>query len=474
MGAISSLKRVSDYIYEIPKDFMSDMRVPARLFASEKLLVAIGKDRSLEQLVNTATLPGIERYAMAMPDIHEGYGFPIGGVVATRVEDGIISPGGVGYDINCGVRLIRSEAMVSDVKLKLEELATQLQHDVPSGLGRGGPLVLSEQRLDEVMHKGVSWMLEQGYGEQGDNTYCEAQGTLSDADPGFVSSRAKKRGRDQLGTIGSGNHFAEIERVDEVFDEGAAETLGLFKDQVVFLVHCGSRGLGHQVATDYIRQFMPKLSGWGIVLPDRELVGAPFHTKDGQQYFQAMNAAANFAFANRHFIMHNIRGAWQKIFGDSLGRLSLVYDVAHNMAKMENHLGKQLVVHRKGATRDFEPDSPELPKEYGAVGQPVLIPGSMGTASFVLVGTEKAEELSFATTCHGAGRRMSRTQASKQIPYEELVRNMKQQGIVVRSGSRRGLVEEAPEAYKDVEEVVRVVHEVGIAKRVVRLKPLAV
>jgi len=238
MGAISSLKRVSDYIYEIPKDFRSDMRVPARLFASEKLLVAIGKDRSLEQLVNTATLPGIERYAMAMPDIHEGYGFPIGGVVATRVEDGIISPGGVGYDINCGVRLIRSEAMVSDVKLKLEELATQLQHDVPSGLGRGGPLVLSEQRLDEVMHKGVSWMLEQGYGEQGDNTYCEAQGTLSDADPGFVSSRAKKRGRDQLGTIGSGNHFAEVERVDEVFDESAAKALGLFKDQVVFLVHC--------------------------------------------------------------------------------------------------------------------------------------------------------------------------------------------------------------------------------------------
>ena len=496
MNIVSSLKKVSDYIWEIPQSFRSDMRVPARLFASEKLLGAIGKDRSLEQLVNTATLPGVERYAMAMPDIHEGYGFPIGGVVATRAEDGIISPGGVGYDINCGVRLIRSEAEVSDVQPKLEELATQMQRDVPSGLGRGGPLVLSEERLDQVMRKGVAWMLEQGYGEQDDDTYCEAKGALPDADPAFVSSRAKKRGRDQLGTIGSGNHFAEVERVDEVFDEEAAKALGLFKSQIVLLVHCGSRGLGHQVATDYIRQFMPKLSGWGIVLPDRELVGAPFKTRDGQEYYRAMNAAANFAFANRHFIMHNIRGAWQKVFGDAFGGWALVYDVAHNMAKVEHHLTRTFaddtrthadsqrksassqrksafIVHRKGATRAFGPGNKELPEKYRAIGQPVLIPGSMGTASFVLVGTEKAEELSFATTCHGAGRMMSRTQASKQIPYDDLLRTMRAQGIVVRAGSRRGLVEEAPEAYKDVEEVVRVVHEVGIAKRVVRLKPMA-
>lgn len=489
------LTKIDDYTWEVPKSFRKDMRVPARLFASEKLLGDIGNDRSIEQLANTATLPGVERAALAMPDIHEGYGFPIGGVVATRTEDGLISPGGIGYDVNCGVRLLRSDARDDDVKAKLETLATQIQRDVPSGLGRGGGLVLGPDRMDQVLRSGVEWMADQGYAEADDLIFCEASGKLPEADPSTVSEHAKRRGRDQLGTLGSGNHFLEVQRVERIFDETAAKIFGLFERQVVLMIHCGSRGVGHQVATDYIRSFLPKLASWGILLPDRELVGAPFRSSQGQQYFRAMNAAANFAFANRQMITNAIRGSWKRVFGDALGGLKLVYDVAHNMGKVERYTRStanerkaesestqknkknemmELVVHRKGATRAFGPGRDELPGAYQGVGQPVLIPGSMGTASYVLVGTTRAEEISFSTTCHGAGRRLSRSAAKKQIPYERLRSEMDTRGIVIRAGSRSGLLEEAAQAYKDVDEVVRVVDALGIAKRVARCIPLAV
>lgn len=400
----------------------------------------------------------------------------IGGVVATRVEDGIISPGGVGYDINCGVRLLKTDADKEVISEKLEDLANQLQRDIPSGLGQGGDLKVGKERMDDVLERGVEWMLDEGLAEERDRTFCEAAGRLPEADPSFVSDRAKKRGRDQLGTLGSGNHFVEVQAVDEILLPEVAEALGLHEGQVVIMIHTGSRGLGHQVATDYIKDFMPKLVKWGLRLPDKELVGAPVRSPEGKQYFQAMNAAANFAFANRQFLTHLARGAWQQVFSDTFGIPELVYDIAHNMGKIERH-GKdeqELLVHRKGATRAFGPGRPELPEAYRTTGQPVFIPGSMGTASYVLVGAAHAEEVSFATTCHGAGRVMSRSAAKRTINYEAMLTKMRKQGIVVRGGSKRGLLEEAPGAYKDVEEVVAVVDAVGIAKKVARLTPLAV
>jgi len=461
----NNLNKITDYLWEIPKSFRSDMRVPARIYTSEEMLDEVTRDRSLEQLVNVATLPGIVKYALAMPDIHEGYGMPVGGVAAFDSKEGIISPGGIGYDINCGVRLLRSEKKFEEIQSHLENLGRTLYQEIPSGVGRGGRLDLGGKDLDAVLFGGAMRVVGMGYGEEEDLEHIESGGTLSGADPQFVSDHAKKRGRDQLGTMGAGNHFVEVDVVETIFDEEEAQRFHLFKNQVVILIHTGSRGLGHQIATDYIRVMMRVMPKYKISIPDRELACAPFSSPEGQDYFRAMSAGANFAWANRQLITWETRKAWKDVLGNAGGALHIVYDVAHNLAKLEEYeidgKKRELVVHRKGATRSFP-------------GQPVLIPGSMGTRSYLLVGREKALKESFGSSCHGAGRRMSRTQARKTVHAKELRARLKGQGIVVNAGSLKGLTEEAPEAYKDVDAVVGVVDKAGIAKKVASFRPVAV
>jgi len=415
---------------------------------------------------------------MAMPDAHEGYGFPIGGVAAMQLPDGVISPGGIGYDINCGVRLLRSDMTKVQAESEFESLAREIFHMVPSGVGRGGELKLDIPQLERVLKQGAHWMLENEYANQEDIAHTESNGILKNADPIHVSDQAKKRGHDQLGTIGSGNHFVEVDVVAEIYDEQAAGAMGLFKDQMVVLIHTGSRGLGHQVATDHIREMMNAMPHYNITLPDRELACVPFSSPEGQRYFAAMAAAANYAWANRQMITWEVRQAWNKIYGESGTELNLVYDVAHNMAKKETHIvdGKktEVIMHRKGATRSFGPGHEELPVEYKKIGQPVLIPGSMGTSSYVLTGTESGMLTTFGSCCHGAGRRMSRSAAKKEINGKVLRDELRARGIVINTGSVPGLAEEAPAAYKDVDEVVEVVHNAGIAKKVARLEPCVV
>lgn len=457
-----NLKKISDYLWEIPQTYRPDMRVPARIFASEQLLRETLGDRSLEQLVNVTTLPGIQVAAYAMPDIHEGYGFPIGGVAAMSTE-GIISPGGIGYDINCGVRMLVSDITFDQFTLKADKFGEALFRAVPSGVGASGHFKVEAAKLDAILEQGANWVIEEGYGDRGDGEFIESGGMLANADPLVVSQHAKDRGRNQLGTMGAGNHFVEVNTVEQIFEEKVAQTFRLFPNQIVILIHCGSRGLGHQVATDYIRIMLNSLSKYNITLPDRELAGAPFTSQEGQDYFKAMAAAANFAWVNRQLIAHQVGQVWQEIFGQS--KLSLLYDVSHNIAKLEEHNidghNTKVVVHRKGATRSFP-------------NQPVLIPGSMGTASYVLVGTAKALELSFGSTCHGAGRRMSRHQAKEAIDGRRLKTDLDSQGIHVFAGSISGVAEEAPTAYKDIDEVVRVVDQAGLAKKIARLKPVLV
>lgn len=473
------LKRIKEYLWEIPRDFRHDMKVPARIYASEKMLDSLFKDRSLWQLVNTAAMPGIVRYSVVMPDAHEGYGFPIGGVVAMNIKSGLISPGGVGYDINCGVRLLKSNFYFEDLKEKLKELANQIYINVPSGVGRGGFLKLDRSSFDKVMTNGAEFMVNKGYGEKEDLNHIESGGCLKDANPEAVSIKARNRGFDQLGTIGAGNHFIEIQKVDQIFFEEAAEVLGIFKNQICVMIHTGSRGFGHQIATDYIRKFMLAMVKYGIKLPDRELAAAPFSSEEGQQYWQAMSAGANFAWANRQLITHMIRKAWEKVLNINPEDLKIVYDVAHNIGKKENHLDEkgnriEVLVHRKGATRAFGPGNIEVPEDYRKIGQPVIIPGSMGTASYILVGTNQTMEETFGSSCHGAGRVMSRSKAKRIIHGASLKRELERRGIIIKAGSMSGLAEEAPEAYKDVDSVVDVVHGAGIAKRVARLVPVAV
>ncbi len=477
----ANFKKISNQLWEIPQSFRSDMRVPARIYASEKMLEEIQEDRSLEQLVNIATLPGILKYALAMPDIHEGYGFPIGGVAAMDAKRGVISPGGVGYDINCGVRLLTSSFLHGELAAHLVDLANQIARDVPSGVGRGGRMVLGEKDLDAVLLGGVGRMVAQGYGVKEDLERSEEGGCLLNADASFVSDHAKQRGRDQLGTLGSGNHFLEIQRVEKIFLPEVAKVFGMRENQITVMIHTGSRGLGHQVCTDYVRLMNEKLPLWNIKLPDRELASAPLDSEEGQRYFKAMAAAANFAWANRQMITNLVRRAWERILSQKISgkyNLDLVYDVAHNIAKFEEHEidGKRVKVcmHRKGATRAFGPGRTELPKIYRAVGQPVLIPGSMGTASYVLVGTEKAMAESFGSTCHGAGRRMSRAESRRRVSGQMLKKELEAQGVIIRCASLSGLTEEAPLAYKDIDEVVDVVDRAGLAKKVARLVPLAV
>lgn len=476
----SDFKQINPYLYEIPASHRPDMRVPARFYADAELLRQALGDKSLDQLANSATLPGIVAYALAMPDIHQGYGFPIGGVVATAVPDGVISPGGVGYDINCGVRLLGTRLSRADVAPYLDELATQLQRNCPHGVGRGGEFVLNRKQLEEVVRKGARWALEHGYATPTDLDRTEENGRIDGADPAKISARAYDRAHDQLGTLGSGNHFIEVDVVDEIFDETAAERMGLFPGQIVAQIHCGSRGFGHQVCTDYVARFQRVVHQYGIVLPDRELVCAPLSSPEGQDYLAAMKGAANFAFANRQLLTHLIRRSFEDALAGKVDDFSVyqIYDIAHNMAKIEDHEvgGKRVrvCVHRKGATRAFGPGSPVLPDVYRDIGQPVLVPGSMGTASWVLVGTEGSMAQSFGSTCHGAGRVMSRSQAKREVQGGELRRDLESQGIRVRAGSLSGLAEEAPQAYKDVDRVIEVVHGAGIARKVARLVPVAV
>lgn len=471
------IKKVNDWQWEIPMGTRSDMRVPAYIFASLPIIEALLTDKSLDQLINVTTLPGIEMAALLMPDAHEGYGFPIGGVAATRYPEGVISPGGIGYDINCGVRLLRSQLFYCDIKNYLEKLSKELYRRVPSGLGKGGPLKLKIKEIDQILRKGAAWAVEEGLGNDSDLNFIESNGMLKNALTNNVSAKAKQRGHDQLGTIGSGNHFVEVDHVLEIFDETIGEKLGIKEDQVMVLIHTGSRGLGHQNATDYIKLMMTEMPRFDINLPDRELACLPLNSPVGQDYFTSMAACANYAWCNRQVITWEIRKVWREVFG-SQAQLDLVYDVAHNIAKIETHQvnGKsmKLIVHRKGATRAYGPGNPELPVVYQPIGQPVLIPGSMGTASYVLTGTAESMVKSFGTTCHGAGRRMSRRAAKRKIHGRELQDELRSHGIFVQAGSLSCLSEEAPVAYKDVDLVVEVVHQAGIAHKVAKLNPLAV
>ncbi len=471
------LVRINDWQWEIPRGTREDMRVPAIIFASRQIIASLLTDRSLDQLINVTTLPGIQKAALLMPDAHEGYGFPIGGVAATRYPDGVISPGGIGYDINCGVRLLRTGLMYSEVKDKLEQLAKELYGKVPSGMGKCGTLQLKIEDIEKVLRTGAGWAIDQGMGMPEDLAFIESGGCLAAAEIKSVSEKAKQRGRDQLGTIGSGNHFVEVDRVSEIFDSHSARALDLYPDQVVILIHTGSRGLGHQNATDYIRLMMAEMVNHDIHVPDRELACVPLNSWAGQDYFSSMAACANFAWCNRQVITWEVRQAWKKIFG-AASTVGVVYDVAHNIAKLETHEidgeERKLIVHRKGATRAFGPDFEELPEEYKEVGQPVLIPGSMGTASYVLTGTRACMEKSFGTACHGAGRRLSRRAAKKQIQGRALQDELRKKGIYVQAGSFSGIAEEAPAAYKDVDRVVEAVSEAGLANKVARLIPMAV
>lgn len=474
------LKKVSDYIYEIPKAYRSDMRVPGRIYVSEKMVDDVLKDISLEQVVNVATLPGIVNYSFGMPDIHSGYGFPIGGVAATDIDkNGVISPGGIGFDINCGVRLLRSGLNFSEIKDEIEKIANQMQRDVPSGLGRGTVQKLSLNEIDNVLKSGAKWAIGKGFGDEEDLEFIEENGCLKNAEPKDVSELAKKRGLDQIGTLGSGNHFLEIQKVEKIFDKKIAEIFGLVEGEVTFLIHTGSRGLGHQVASDYIKFMALAMPKFGILVSDQQLSCVPFKSEEGQQYFNAMAAAANYAWANRQMITHKVREAVNQIFSQKSEvknlkyKLSIVYDVAHNMAKVEEYDDKKLCVQRKGATRAFPPKSLEIPEKYRETGQPVLIPGTMGTASYVLAGLNSGKE-TFYSSCHGAGRRMSRGEAKRTIKSADLKYEMEEKNIVVRAQSKIGLLEEAPMAYKNIDDVVDVVANAGLSKKVARLVPVAV
>lgn len=471
-------KKISDFLWEIPKSFRADMRVPARIYVSEKMLEETFRDKSLLQLINVATLPGIKKYALAMPDIHEGYSSPIGGVAAIDIKEGIISPGMQGYDINCGVRVLTSEWQEKDLKPYLENLANEIYKEVPSGLGKGRQLKFSIEELDKIMEGGVPYLVEKGYGEKEDIENCEGNGRLPWADSKAVSRRAKERGRDQVGTLGSGNHFLEIQKVLEIYNEEIAKAFNLFKDQIVIMIHCGSRGLGHQVCSDYLREFIPlMIQKYKIKVPDREFACVPFNSPEGKRALAASGAAANYAWANRQMITHFVRKAWKSVLGEKGGKLTLLYDVAHNIIKKEKYRidGKEVevAVHRKGATRAFPPGHPEIPEKYKNVGQPVIIPGSMGTASYILVGTKEGEE-AFYSTCHGAGRTMSRHAAIRSLSGKDIINNLQSKGIIVRCYSLKGIAEEAPQAYKNVDEVVEVVDKANLSKKVAKLTPLAV
>lgn len=465
------LKKIKENEYELPK--IEEMLVPGKIFFSDEMIKNI-EEESLKQVKNVACLSGIQKYSIGLADMHVGYGFPIGGVAAFDIEEGIVSPGGVGYDINCSVLLLRTNLTKEDILEKQEETALLIQRKIPSGVGRGSPFNISKKEFLKVLERGAKYLIEKGYGKKEDYLYLEEEGCLTNAKSEKVSERALKRGIGQLGTLGAGNHFVDVQYVDEIFDKEISEIYGLKKNQIVIMIHCGSRGLGHQIASDYI-QLMEK--EYGIKnLPDRELINAPVKSKLGQDYLNAMACAANFAFANKQLMLYWLREELKKIFPKI--ELEVVYEVCHNIAKIEEYLidgkRKKVCVHRKGATRAFGPGRKEVPLDYRKAGQPVLIPGSMGTASYVLAGTKKAEELTFGSTVHGAGRIMGRRNAIRNLKYENLIKDLREKGIIVKSGSQKSLLEESPEAYKNIDEVVSVVHNLGISKKVAKLQPLIV
>ncbi|MFV1858209.1 MAG: RtcB family protein, partial [Anaerolineales bacterium] len=471
--------RLTPYLWEIPTSYQAGMRVPVRIFADERLLEAALGDKSLQQAINASTLPGLVSHVTVMPDVHQGYGFPIGGVAATQLPSGVVSPGAIGYDINCGVRLLASDVDFGEAQPYLSDLATALYRNCPSGVGVKGSVPLSAKELDRVCREGSQWALKNGFAEEDDIARTEESGRIPGADPSALSQRAKQRGRPQLGTLGAGNHFVEVDVVEEVFSDEAATAMGLAAGHLALQIHCGSRGFGHQVCTDYVREFQPAVQRYKIQLPDRELVCAPLDSPEGKRYMGAMGCAANYAFANRQIMAYHARRSFEEALGGRVANWDLrqVYDIAHNMGKIEEHqVGDErlrVCVHRKGATRAFGPGYEGLPEEYRSLGQPVLVPGSMGTASWVLLGTEGSMEQSFGSTCHGAGRTMSRKKAKKTVRGDRLKDELEKRGIHIRAGSMPGLAEEAPQAYKDVDAVVEVVAKAGIAKKVARLRPVA-
>ncbi|WMW24272.1 RtcB family protein [Methanolobus sediminis] len=473
------LTKVNDNTWEVPGNYKPGMNVPGRIFVSKPLLEIL-EPETIDQVANVASLPGIQKYSMAMPDAHLGYGFSIGGVAAFDKDEGVISPGGVGFDINCGVRLIRSNLMEDDVRPRLAELLDSLFEAIPSGVGSKSRMRLTDEELDDVFIHGVNWAVKNGYGMKGDLSHCESNGMMPGADPSKVSIKARKRGRPQIGTLGSGNHFLEVQYVDKVYDEEAAKAFGLKEGQITFMIHCGSRGAGHQICTDHLQKLTQASKKYKIPLPDKQLACAPASSEEAQDYFKAMICAANYAWVNRQMIMHWAREVFDEFFKAQHGDLGLdlVYDVAHNVAKLEKHMidgeEKEVYVHRKGATRAFPAGHPEIPEDYKDIGQPVIIPGSMGTASYVLKGCPAAMELTFGSACHGAGRVMSRSSAKKELRGEEIQNELKSQGIIVRATQPSLIAEEAPEVYKSSSDVVDVVHNLGIATKVARVLPMGV
>ncbi|RDJ32414.1 MAG: RtcB family protein [Crenarchaeota archaeon] len=473
-------KKVRDNEYVINPDSSNGLQVPVKIFADEQLLSKMLTDRTISQAMNVASMPGIVSHAVVLPDGHEGYGFPVGGVAAMDANEGMISPGGVGYDINCGVRLIRTNLTAETMRPKLKELVTDLFNTIPSGVGSKGAVKLNTSQLDEVLVRGVSWAVDHGYGTKDDVNVCEESGQIKDADPNKVSDRARKRGAPQLGSLGSGNHFLEIQQVSEIHDEEAAKRMGIQKGNITVLIHCGSRGFGHQVCSDYLRISEKALQKYNINLKDRELACVPNSSEEGESYRKAMFAALNFAWSNRQMITHWTRKSFERVFKQSEADLDmkLVYDVAHNIAKVEKHKidGKErsVVVHRKGATRAFPANRDEIPQKYRDLGQPVFIPGSMGTASWILLGQPNSMDLTFGSTAHGAGRMMSRSKARRDYTESEVKQSLSDKGIFIKALTRDGVVEETPQAYKDVDAVVNVSHDLGIATKVAKLVPIGV
>jgi tRNA-splicing ligase RtcB len=476
------IRKVSDLEYKIDANTAKGMKVPVTIYANDSLISKMAMDRTIDQAANVATLPGVMKHVVVLPDGHEGYGFPVGGVAATDMEEGVISPGGVGYDINCGVRLMRTNVTESDLRPKLKDLVNELFRSIPSGVGSEGSVKLSRSELDVLLVEGVRWAVTHGYGTDDDADVCEEGGSIAGADPASVSDTARKRGASQLGSLGSGNHFLEVQKVDKIYDERAAKAMGLdHAGQLTVLIHCGSRGFGHQICTDYLRVSESALRKYGMSLPDRELACVPNNSKEGADYRKAMFSALNFAWANRQMITHWTRKTFERVFQAGEGGLGmeLVYDVAHNIAKVERHSvdgegTRDVVVHRKGATRAFPAGMQQIPDRYRSVGQPVILPGSMGTASWILLGSQKSLELSFGSTAHGAGRTMSRSAAKRSYTAEGVRSGLESRGIYVKAMTREGVVEETPEAYKDVDAVADVSHSLGIATKVVRLVPIGV
>jgi tRNA-splicing ligase RtcB (3'-phosphate/5'-hydroxy nucleic acid ligase) len=475
------IEKLNEFEFKINVDDSKKMNVPVTIYADDSLILKMSEDRTLDQAVNVSTLPGVRKHVVVLPDGHEGYGFPVGGVAATDMEEGVISPGGVGYDINCGVRLLRSNLNVNQVKPHLKELVNELFNSIPLGVGSDGAIKLTRSELDELLIEGVDWAIEHGYGYKQDSEVCEEKGRMIGANPESVSDTARKRGAPQLGSLGSGNHFLEIQQIQEIFDENAAKVMGLEKGQITVLIHCGSRGFGHQVCSDYLRYSEKSLKKYNIELIDRELACVPNNSIEGENYRKAMYSALNFAWSNRQIITHFTRKTFEKIFSSSETGLDmkLVYDVAHNIAKVERYKVdgegmRDLVIHRKGATRAFPAGMEQVPEKYRQIGQPVIIPGSMGTASWILVGNKKSLDLSFGSTAHGAGRTMSRGAAKKSYTVEKVKAELDAKGIYIKALTKNGIVEETPLAYKDVDAVVNVSDKLGIATKVAKLVPIGV